>query len=939
MSEVAFYAQYAWCLNPLLSIADLLARLQEEIGRFEEIRLGWQVEECRINLYLFACAIACTVDDYLAWCPWDIRRLATARPRLRAVAAAADWILNAPYRLRVLARRRTLRRWRDRWQSYVDRVCDLLVDGGDARSAQWAAAHAAGDVLLRDRLPADALTWRMRIPEGYRCQDMAHQDVLALARRFAASGRARGSAVVVIGARTAGAYFAPLVSCYLSRHGWSRCAWFSIRPKGSLTRWERRQLRRLGASDAHVVLVDDYPDTGLTFARMVAALKSAGVEASRITVLMPDHPVRLDWRAASESGWAAGICMIALPHAELHKVGLLRREAMEPLLADYFSDFDAVHLQDSAAVDAINAELQRQHQDGFEVRLKRVFEVRLRRGDGPPEPRRVVAKSVGWGWLGYHAFLIGQHLTGHVPPAIGLRDGLMLSAWIDAASAIDSHGAGGLAPRRLASYVAARANRLRLPQDPCFDSPGYRWTGWDEIVGILRDVYGPYLGRLKSRAVRDRLRPLVSPMPAVVDGRMRPGEWLQGAAQTYKVDAEHHNFGGGELDIADPAYDLAAAFFEHEFSEAQQREALAAYVAESGDRTVEDRLLLYELLYGVVAMRAAAEAATRAGRSARRDIPNRRYLWARAALVARLNRFHANLAHVSSAPRWTKQLFFLDLDGVFDSDSLGFPHTTPSGIAALEVLRAHDVSVVLNTGRSVDQVRRYCASYRLPGGLAEHGSVFVDAVHGRELSLVDADGAAQLERCRRLIAALPGACADPAYAHSIRVYRFAGRRTTSIGAAEISAMLADAGCDRLDVIEREADTYIVQKGTGKAAGIRAVREYLGCRDEPAAAIGDCDLDRDALRSVEWGYAPANCARALRALARRGGCRVMREPIQRGLLAAARDVVRHGAAAPIRTASVTEPSGTGASDLVRELLAAADRPRFRRWLAAFDWRGL
>ena len=127
MSEAAFYALYAWCLNPLLSIADLLARLQEEISRFEEIRVGWQVEECRINLYLFACAIACTVDDYLTWSPWDMRRLATARPQLRTVATIADWILNAPYRLRGLAGRHKLRRWRGRWQSYVDRVCELLV--------------------------------------------------------------------------------------------------------------------------------------------------------------------------------------------------------------------------------------------------------------------------------------------------------------------------------------------------------------------------------------------------------------------------------------------------------------------------------------------------------------------------------------------------------------------------------------------------------------------------------------------------------------------------------------------------------------------------------------------------------------------------------------------------------------------------------------------
>ena len=84
-------------------------------------------------------------------------------------------------------------------------------------------------------------------------------------------------------------------------------------------------------------------------------------------------------------------------------------------------------------------------------------------------------------------------------------------------------------------------------------------------------------------------------------------------------------------------------------------------------------------------------------------------------------------------PRWSKRLFFLDLDGVFDCDALGFPHTTPSGLAALRLLRAHDVSVVLNTGRGVEDVRDYCRAYDLAGGLGEFGSVFVDAVAGRTL--------------------------------------------------------------------------------------------------------------------------------------------------------------------------------------------------------------
>src|SRR5262249_56547895 len=131
---------------------------------------------------------------------------------------------------------------------------------------------------------------------------------------------------------------------------------------------------------------------------------------------------------------------------------------------------------------------------------------------------------------------------------------------------------------------------------------------------------------------------------------------------------------------------------------------------------------------------------------------------------------------------------------------------------------------------------------RLPGGLAEHGSVLVDAVRQRELPLVDADGLAQLARCRKAIGSIPGACSDPEYAYSLRVYRYTGRHTSSIGADEIAALLDRTRCDRLEFRVRDADAYIVQAGPGKGAGLRAVREYLGCVDEPAAAIGDSDLD-------------------------------------------------------------------------------------------------
>jgi len=57
----------------------------------------------------------------------------------------------------------------------------------------------------------------------------------------------------------------------------------------------------------------------------------------------------------------------------------------------------------------------------------------------------------------------------------------------------------------------------------------------------------------------------------------------------YKVDFEQHNFGGAELDIVDPAYDLASAIFELAFTEQEEQELLDEYVAQEWRPTIVDR--------------------------------------------------------------------------------------------------------------------------------------------------------------------------------------------------------------------------------------------------------------------------------------------------------------------------------------------------------------
>jgi hydroxymethylpyrimidine pyrophosphatase-like HAD family hydrolase len=417
-------------------------------------------------------------------------------------------------------------------------------------------------------------------------------------------------------------------------------------------------------------------------------------------------------------------------------------------------------------------------------------------------------------------------------------------------------------------------------------------------MDTLLGVYSPWARRFARPRLRRRFNSLPGVLPTLLDGQMNPGEWIPSTSGLCKTDFEHHNFGGGELDLVDPAYDLAAAIYEFQLSESAEQDLLRRYAAESGDTTIQDRLLLYKLLYGTVCKMRAAYHIPIYERRAGPEAAQKRREWPRLSLAAQnfltfqMNRFCGALLG-PAAVRWSKLLFFMDLDGILDQSLMGFPHTTWSGLQALALLRRHGISVVPNTGRSVEQVRHYVQSYGFPGGLAEYGSVFVDAVGQTEMILIDAQAREQLDRCREAIQNLDGAVIDPGYRFSVRAFRCSGARTAGLPAEEVRDFLTRSGFNRLDFITTEADTYIFQTGISKGSGLRAVKDYLGLIDRPVAAIGDTDYDLDMLQAAEFPYMPAHGSEKLRRESgTKGKLRVMAEPFQRGLLSAARDLARN-----------------------------------------------
>src|SRR5207248_4170436 len=118
-----------------------------------------------------------------------------------------------------------------------------------------------------------------------------------------------------------------------------------------------------------------------------------------------------------------------LKPSELYKTALLQPGAVEQWCAQYFTSPEstnttAFRVITDTRIDEINARLAEHSKDGHHVREKRVFAVELCDSNGSRSTRKIFLKSVGWGWLGYHAYIAGKRLDGFVPRLIGLRNGL-----------------------------------------------------------------------------------------------------------------------------------------------------------------------------------------------------------------------------------------------------------------------------------------------------------------------------------------------------------------------------------------------------------------------------------------------------------------------------------------------------------------------------------
>ena len=923
-AEREFYASYSWSLNIYPTVREVIAHLRAEVNRLSGAEEPWQRAEMLTNIFLFCCAIANEVDDYLVGRPRDFSKLSklplggavlrAIRPFVRNGQRFQEWRL------------RDLRAWRDRWHVEFDEYLQSFVSGEFLSSE---TSPLAGLITaFSNRLPAQLLDRRLRNPAFFHGRDLTHFDILSLGDKFVTRFPDPSKPIVLVGLRTAGSYFAPLVRAYLRKKSYENVELVTLRPRSTLSQAEKAHLASCAKQEMIAVLLDEAPIGGGSTAEVIKHLEKLGFHEDRIVALLPIHRLHTDWKKGWDTQRIAKACALTLEPHEWYKEKALATESVGPLLNEYFQarGYLSAEVINSSKAERLNFELQLLSDEKYHTRHKKIYEVHLQKASVDFEVRFVFAKSVGWGWLSYHAFTVGERLSNFVPPVLGLRNGFLYTEWRPQAS---GHVAeiSNAQLSTIASYIAARKRTLPLHDDPSSDLIREKQhTAHEELLNTLSRAYGSRIVRfLKRPEVQRQLARYACPYPTLIDGKMRGVEWVAGSSTFFKADFEHHGMGKKELEMTDPAYDLAEAILHFKLSEGQEHELVTRYSEESGDLDVNNRLLLNKLLAGRWSMNQALANIRDTRLLHRVQDSNRQYLDACDFLTRHTMRFCAAFCNRPKASAWRSPIVALDIDGVIDKPVFGYPSTTAAGIEAIALLHSHGFVVALDTARSLSEVKDYCQTYGFVGGVAEYGSAIWDVVAGRERALVGPEALAQLDRARKALRTVPGIFINEDYQYSIRAYTYSKEQTSALPTMLIQNLIGTLNLDQLRFHQTTLDTAILAKSVDKGTGLIELINGVSVNDPEIIAIGDSEPDLAMFRVTTRSYAPSHiwCRAEAEAL----GCRVATKPLQSGLLESVRSLI-HPDGKCCELCKSCEKAWSKSDDLILRLLQVADQKRLK-----------
>ncbi len=860
-----------------------------------------------LDAFLIAAGINQIAEDYLHDAPFPLQQAVSLfeRSQLPGGQLATRLARGAGLLIRVLkgwgrARRRALR-WQRRIASLVDELADAVVANSDPLGK---TLDRCRELLLEIRsLPGGLRRAVVHLPACFQAFDQRPEDLERLAERFALSRADRERPLLVVGLRTSGSYMAPLIAAALRARGFAGTRSITIRPGRRLLAYERKLVRSLLRAGGQLLLTDDPPVTASSLARAAAELvggfrlERAGVKRDTVVLLLA-----LEDDAAALPAAVAPYEAVLLGPREWSVDARLRPERVRSALARL--------LEGDLELGSLERLPLPSRGDGRRSHRRALFRVHgADPATGAPRRLDVLAVGTGLGYFGTHQLAIARALGAFAPRLLGFDDGVLYREWLPAQRQLTADS--DELPVAVASYVAARRKALRVDRDMSTAMRGDRPV-WEVAALILARGFTPVAPVMRILLVNRLVTRLLSvAQPSVLDGSMTPEHWFAGErdGRVVKVNLGERSFWRLGLGCFDASFDLAGVATCSPNGGLADR-VRAAWLEETGEEIDPERWLLYELahLWGAL-----------------RDDPNREadvlHGSARAAARYFARSFFEDLTTSPGGP-----LCALDIDGVLETQQLGFPTLTRASATALRALVAHGYRPVLVTGRGVDEVRDRCAIYGLQGGVAEYGSAIWVERTKRATGLLDDEAAAGLSRLRAALQAREGVRLDPAFSYAIRAYRadVNGRRSP-LRAEEAAECLATSGCEQaVRTVPGENQTDFVSAVLDKGTGLRALIEALAADDGSdaadasavALAVGDTASDAPMLALAQAAFVPAHAPQA----ASRTGARRVRRPYQAGLHLAVGELLGHP---PGGCPRCHAPPPTPSGDLLLDLFSAPE----------------
>ncbi|TQF73955.1 HAD family phosphatase [Rhodococcus spelaei] len=819
----------------LLCTGEMVAdRLQEALRRRD-----W------LDAFLLAAGLVQLIEDRLHPDPMQLRRAASymrahgsAPARAAgALASACATVLSRP------AQRRTLIEIRNALAALTSALAALVLDPDAVTSVE-------PDSL--PPIPPGAFGLDViRLPACFTSFDQHPDDARWMARTYLDQYPDRGAPIAVVGVRTSGDYLAPLQAAALEAAGVTRVEVLSYRPGQPFLRTDEWRLRDIARSGGRVLITDDPPGSGGSLAAAATAVGAAGVPDSSIVLLIPlfadteDPPVALfRWPAVTQpwTEWSV--------HQRLTPDSVGR--ALTRLLG---ADWQVQLPRPRPLPPSIRP---RGH-----VRCRFLVRV-VNRSTGQTEDRDILVEGAGLGYLGRHSIAVAEGLDGHLPRVYGFDDGLLYRDWLPSAGRPPTEQA---VIRAIVDYVTERSKKLAVRTDPTPRLRG-RAPAWEVAAELLAKMYGPLAPPAQLCLLEPVVRRLMFAAETnVVDGKTDTRHWLADPAADgllRKVDFHDRAFSNLELVCYDPVFDLAGAAADPP-SAAFGARLRAAYEHTTGQHVDGERWLLYRL--GQL-WRLDRTGEVPAARMARQS-------------AAAVHDYLADLYLADLRPT-SGPLCAIDLDGVLESDPLGFPATTPAGVLALRALTSHGYRPVLVTGRSLVDARDRCVSFGLAGAVAEYGAVCYRRESGTVTDLRRTDQRAMLDRIRAALGRHPDVQIDPDYQYIVRARLRDGPLPNGL-----LDQIPESADPAVRVIHGQGQTDLIVEGIDKGAGLRALAGELSA-SECALAVGDSAPDLAMFDLAALARAPRNADRAVRF----AGIPLTRRAYQSGLAEACADLLGH-----------------------------------------------